>query len=254
MESYGNSSLRFATVLVVAFAALGGRAWAAGTSLGIPDASGVIHACYSQAIGTFRPIDTGASPPQRCKNNETELTWNQQGPQGPVGATGPQGPTGPTGPTGAIGASGATGATGASGPQGPAGPAGISAASVTAAGNRDFAGPGFEEILSKALPQGSYVFVATATLQGSSRLDSGDLVGPIGYGCQIRIGASVLGETDGTINDNSRGYVQFNLAVNGGASVGAGGAEVSLWCANGGSVSGSLLEAQLLTIRVGGFF
>jgi hypothetical protein len=64
----------------------------------------------------------------------------------------------------------------------------------------------------------------------------------------------VIGETDGILNDNSRGYVQFNLAVNGGAAVGAGGAEVSLWCANGGSVAGSVIEARLLTMQVGGFF
>jgi hypothetical protein len=153
MKSYGNSSFRLALAFVVAFAALGGRALAAP---GIPDSTGVIHSCYSQATGTFRPINTEANPPQRCKSGETELTWNQQGPRGPVG--------------------------------------------------------------------------------------------------QIRIGATVIGETDGGIDDNHRGFVQFNLAVNGGAAVGAGGAEVSLWCANGGSVTGAVIEARLLTMQVGGFF
>jgi hypothetical protein len=62
-----------------------------------------------------------------CKNNETPISWNQDGPAGPTGATGPTGSTGATGaigPTGGTGAAGATGATGATGARGETGATG----------------------------------------------------------------------------------------------------------------------------------
>ena len=55
----------------------------------IPDASGVIHACY-RANGNLRLVDKSS-----CTSSETALTWNQTGPQGPAGAPGPQGAPGP---------------------------------------------------------------------------------------------------------------------------------------------------------------
>jgi hypothetical protein len=39
----------------------------------IPDSGGVIHRCYSQSLGTWRPIDTEANPPQKCKSGGTQL-------------------------------------------------------------------------------------------------------------------------------------------------------------------------------------
>jgi collagen triple helix repeat protein len=90
----------------------------------IPNSTtGVISSCYSQAKGTFRPIDTQAG--ETCKHNETLLEWNQQG---PAGSTGPAGPTGATGATGATGPAGATGATGLAGATGATGPAGATGA------------------------------------------------------------------------------------------------------------------------------
>jgi type VI protein secretion system component Hcp len=98
----------------------------------IPGADGVIHGCYDNK-GSLRVIDPASDG---CKNNETAIRWNQQGPAGPMGlpgaagpqgAGGPQGPAGATGATGPAGAQGPAGATGAPGPrgdQGPAGPAG----------------------------------------------------------------------------------------------------------------------------------
>ena len=98
-----------ALVTIVLGLVAGGVAFAA-----IPNSgTGVISACYSQATGTFRPIDTEAG--ETCKHNETLLEWNQQGPAGTTGATGATGATGPTGSTGPIGATGATGPTGATG-------------------------------------------------------------------------------------------------------------------------------------------
>lgn len=68
----------------------------------VPDAAGVIHACYRSsgglANGTLRVIDSENG--DTCNTGETAISWNQTGPQGPVGATGPQGPQGPTGPAG----------------------------------------------------------------------------------------------------------------------------------------------------------
>lgn len=60
----------------------------------IPDSNGVIHACYLNATGTVRIIDSATT---NCNGLETAITWSQTGPQGAQGATGPQGPEGPGG-------------------------------------------------------------------------------------------------------------------------------------------------------------
>lgn len=57
----------------------------------IPDASGTIHSCYSQATGTWRPIDTETTPQQNCKKGEMALNWGATGPVGPPGANGANG-------------------------------------------------------------------------------------------------------------------------------------------------------------------
>ena len=80
---------------VVAYLALGVALGAAGgvAYSSIPDAQGVIHACYSNtATGALRVIDTDGSG--ICRGDETALDWNQQGQPGPTGHTGPQGPAG----------------------------------------------------------------------------------------------------------------------------------------------------------------
>jgi hypothetical protein len=58
----------------------------------IPDAGGVVHACYKKSSpnqGALRVIDT--EKPQTCSNSETQLDWSQTGPQGPQGIQGPSG-------------------------------------------------------------------------------------------------------------------------------------------------------------------
>jgi hypothetical protein len=102
-----------AVTTAAAFAVAGGVAYAT-----IPDGGGVIHTCYSQSLGTWRPIDY---PTQKCKSGETSLDLNQKGPKGDPG---PQGPQGTTGPAGKDGVAGAQGLQGAPGPQGPPGPNG----------------------------------------------------------------------------------------------------------------------------------
>lgn len=70
----------------------------------IPDAGGVIHACYnagSNPTGQLRVIDTEAGG--KCTKNEKALEISQQGPKGDTGLQGTIGLTGPTGPQGPAG-------------------------------------------------------------------------------------------------------------------------------------------------------
>jgi len=83
--------------VVVALAASAGIAYAT-----IPDAGGVIHACYKSTgdnAGAVRVID---APAQSCKTSESALDWNQTGPPGPPGPQGPAGPPGPAGGAAAL--------------------------------------------------------------------------------------------------------------------------------------------------------
>jgi hypothetical protein len=104
--------LSYANVMstIAVFAALGGGAYAAASSIPGPD--GVIHGCYAKKKGNLRLIATG----RRCSKRENAIAFNQQGPQGRSGA---RGATGSRGTTGATGSPGAPGAKGEQGPQGP---------------------------------------------------------------------------------------------------------------------------------------
>lgn len=82
----------------------------------IPDANGVIHACYNTSLahgnptGVLRVVDTSKAN-ANCASWEVPLSWKPVGPTGPMGATGAtgaRGTTGVTGPTGATGNSGFT--------------------------------------------------------------------------------------------------------------------------------------------------
>lgn len=53
---------------VVVLGAAGGVAWAT-----VPDAQGVIHACYAKANGSLGVIDTGAG--QHCQAGQVPLAW-----------------------------------------------------------------------------------------------------------------------------------------------------------------------------------
>jgi hypothetical protein len=56
---------------LVTAAALGSVAWAA-----IPDANGVIHACYKQSNGALRVFDASA---ESCDASENPISWSQSG-------------------------------------------------------------------------------------------------------------------------------------------------------------------------------
>ena len=84
-----------AAALVTMVAVAAGVAYAT-----IPDASGVIHACYKTNNGQLRVVDDAT---ESCKSSETEIAWSQVGPSGPTGATGPSGASGSSGPSGPAG-------------------------------------------------------------------------------------------------------------------------------------------------------
>ncbi|HEX8793573.1 MAG TPA: type VI secretion system tube protein Hcp [Polyangiaceae bacterium] len=92
----------------------------------LTSSSNVLYGCAKQPNGEMRLVSGSG----QCKSDETEVSWNIQGPTGPAGPVGPVGPTGstgpqgPAGPAGADGPAGPAGATGAVGPQGPIGPQG----------------------------------------------------------------------------------------------------------------------------------
>ena len=103
MDRLRTSAKTLALVAVAILIAAGTYAVAS-----IPDGNGVITACWdhnndTSHFGTLRVIDpslpaSGHSNYEfSCLSNETQISWNQQGPQGPVGPAGAAGPTGPQG-------------------------------------------------------------------------------------------------------------------------------------------------------------
>jgi len=150
--------------LITAAAAIAAVAAASTAFAAIPDAGGVIHSCYGKNNGSLRVIDTAAA---QCKNGETSLTWNQQGPQGPQGAQGPQGPEGPQGATGATGPTGPAGPQGPEGPKGDPGPATLATAYVKRTSSVVLPTDGTDTtVLQLTLPAGNYVVSASGLVGG----------------------------------------------------------------------------------------
>jgi Collagen triple helix repeat (20 copies) len=93
----------------------------------IPDSGGLYTACVAKTTGAVRLIDTsqtGQTPASHCLPQETQVSWNQQGPKGDPGPQGPQGDPGPAGAQGPPGPQGDPGPQGSQGPAGPQGPRG----------------------------------------------------------------------------------------------------------------------------------
>jgi len=108
-----------ACALTVSLVAVGGGvAMATGALGGVPDASGVIHACYVTSGGLKPVVLVDSSQVTNCPRGWSPLAFNQTGPQGPQGLQGAQGAPGATGATGSQGATGANGANGAAGASG----------------------------------------------------------------------------------------------------------------------------------------
>ena len=199
----------------------------------IPDANGVIHACYSKKGGVLRVSDSGA-----CDRGRIPLSWNQAGVQGPAG---PAGPPGPAGPTGSAGSAGSTGSA-------------VRMTSITS--THLFTTTGFEKILSTNLPAGTYALTAHAVLTGSSGTTAGWQVA-----CELKDGATRLGGARAeqrVEHDPNLTYVpQESLTVVGTVTVPAAGTEISLWCLDNGSGIRAIPSdygAQLMSVKVGGSF
>ncbi len=95
----------------------------------IPDAGGVIHACYnaegSNPSGALRVIDTASTAnTAKCQRYEKPLNFNQTGPAGAQGIQGAKGLPGSNGTNGTNGTDGTNGTNGIDGARGPAGPPG----------------------------------------------------------------------------------------------------------------------------------
>jgi hypothetical protein len=83
------------TATLALFLALGGGAWAVGTTR----SARVIHACYAGKSGALHVSASG-----RCRHGQHALSWNRTGPAGQPGASGQPGPAGQPGAPGQPGA------------------------------------------------------------------------------------------------------------------------------------------------------
>lgn len=238
--------------------ALTGVMVTAGIVMGTIPSGNIIDACYTRSGGSLRVIDASVT---KCGKSETSLAWNVQGPKGERGDLGPAGPAGPAGPVGAPGPAGPAGPVGPAGVSGPIGPAGPSVlANVTYVASHNFAGPNYERVLTKTLPQGMYAFMATVELSGAVNASAtGADPWEHSVRCELRDGTTVLGGAgQSSTNPGGSDPMAFGLtqtlSMNGTRAVGSSGAEISIWCFNAGSTEGTLHGAQLMTLKIAGSF
>ena len=114
--------MRHAVKTVARAAALVGAGALVAAAIGqaaIPTATGTISGCYGNTSRLLRVID--AERGERCRTDETALSWNERGVKGDAGEAGPAGPKGETGAAGPAGPQGERGPAGPVGPQGPVG-------------------------------------------------------------------------------------------------------------------------------------
>ncbi len=183
---------RFRTTRLIALgAALGLALVGAGIAYAtIPDASGVIHGCYTKSGGALSVIDSSVT---KCGSNQTELAWNVQGQVGPQGPQGLQGVAGPAGPQGAPGVAGAQGPQGPTGPQGPSGLSHgyLASASNVAVGQS----PAYSSIVAlSSVPPGNYMISAQADLE-----DTGNTSG----NCRLAVNATAIPNARAAVQTNS---------------------------------------------------
>lgn len=256
------------TRLIVAVAAaigmVGSVAYAA-----IPNGT-TIHGCYKKANGQLRVTEVS----EDCGPSELAISWNQQGPKGDKGVKGDRGLQGLQGQSGADGADGRDGVDGTDGvdgrdgvdgedgldgqpgPPGPPGPPGISGARFTgtlATGSSDLPDSGdFVKVHRTTVPAGNYAVTAT--------VDAVDMVNDENTViCELRKGAGWIGGNktalpEGYSDAHQTPLDYASLTITGGAAVGSGGGEISLWCRSEGHDSVPAVSAELMILQVGGFF
>jgi hypothetical protein len=110
----------------------------------------------------------------------------------------------------------------------------------------------FTTIAAKSLPAGSWGIVATANTTASGP-DNGDVYGDVV--CELRNGNSFIGgATDVREKREPDKPLKRSLSMNGGAQVPAGGGQVSLKCKSDNQYSERVTYAQMMIIRLDGFF
>jgi hypothetical protein len=210
----------------------------------VPDAGGVIHACYNATAnpsGSLRVIDTDKGAV--CAKNERPLDFNQRGPQGPQGIQGVQGIQGETGATGATGA---TGSQGLKGDTGATGAAGVSDAYISRGGG-DISGDGTHTVTSINLPAGNYTLTGTAQLHNQDR-DEQDA------DCTLSTGSSMVVRMGGQYYNELLSANYYDIASTVGVvvedllSVPSGGGIASMHCH---TYRGSASNAKLIAVKVG---
>jgi hypothetical protein len=111
----------------------------------------------------------------------------------------------------------------------------------------------FTKLGGTTLEAGNYVAFATVQADANDIVDSdhnGHLV------CELRHGAAFIGGTASDIPEaitgSSDGFV--SVSFNGGAAIGAGGGEISVWCKMNQVDSLFSVAGQMVVLKVGGFF
>ena len=230
---------------LTALAAIGFLLLATIAYASIPGSDGVIYGCYKKSGGSLRVIDRSVT---NCAKDESLISWSQTGPEGPQGPAGPQGPQGLQGPVGPQGETGPQGQTGPQGPAGPQGESGITKATFVLLPNDPFPiAQNSTQVLSKQLPAGNWVVVASTGIHTNSPTDTFIK----SAGCELRSGTLRIGGAGWSGSSEADWNQSVNLSMNGGAYLPEGGT-ISLWCYafDGGTVSGT----QMMIMQVGGFF
>jgi len=109
------------------------------------------------------------------------------------------------------------------------------------------------QVLSKNVPQGNWVVVAIAELNGISESPTPSHIAA----CELRNGAGgvIGGAKFGLARYGGPTFFgQSTVTLNGGVAAGAAGTEISLWCGINGFTQGSVSGRQMLISEVGGFF
>jgi hypothetical protein len=115
-------------------------------------------------------------------------------------------------------------------------------------------GGSLTQVASKSLPPGSYAVVATAN---TTINNAGDILRDVV--CELRASLStggsafIGGATDRRLTPDNQ-QTKATLSMNGGAQIGAGGGSVQLWCRVQPTITVTVDYAQIMIIRLDGFF
>jgi hypothetical protein len=108
----------------------------------------------------------------------------------------------------------------------------------------------FVQLLSKTLPAGDYVFLATFNTTGCPGCFHDAHIADAE--CQLRnAGGSVIGGTTDRRWIPADDTIKRSLSFNGGTTIPAGGGTVTVWCRS--QVQEDINNGQMLTLRVDGF-